>query len=178
MSQTIKGVVEKVSEQYSKAGSPKKWVKKSFLVDGKWFGAFINKDNDAVLGSVREGSTIEVEYEMKGEFFNVVKVSTLSAPAAAASPQVQESVAKLNDKDIRITYNGSLKSAIAFVEAGVRLDMIALPVKKDAKLDAFYEYVKHYTNVFVADTYAAKLTPDTDGENDAGIPDYAATGTE
>lgn len=157
MSQTVKGVVEKVNTQFSPAGSARKWSKKSVLVDGKWFGAFINKDNQAVLDAVTEGSTVSVEFEPKGEFNNVIRVELLSATKVATIPEVQKSVAALTEKDLRITYNGSLKSAIAFVEAAAKLDMLALPAKKDAKLDAFYEYVKYYTNVFTADTYAAKL---------------------
>ena len=177
MSQKVSGVVEKTNDQVSKPGSPKKWKKKSVLVDGKWFGAFLNAENTATLSAITEGSTVEVEYETKGEFFNVISITLLSDKKAAASPQVQESVSRMNDKDIRITYNGSLKSAIHFVEAAAKLDLLALPTKKDAKLDAFYEYIKHYTNIFVADTYAAKLTPITTGEQD-DKEEFDKTGTE
>lgn len=157
MSQTISGVVEKTSSQESAPGAARKWTKKSFLVDGTWYGVFVNKDNSAKLASINPGSTVKIEFEVSGKFSNAISVEVLSAAQAAASPEVAKSVDTLNEKDLRITFNGSLKSALAFVEVAMRLDMLPLPAKKDARADAFYKYVVHYTNLFVAETYAAKL---------------------
>lgn len=162
---TIEGVVEKVNTTYSGPESPRKWIKKSVLVNEVWYGGFVNKDNEAVLSQVKEGDAVKVEYETKGKYINLVGLTILSKAAAAASPAVAASASTVLDKDLRITYNGSLKSAVAFVEAAAKLDLLALPAKKDAKLDAFYEYVKYYTDVFVADTYAAKLVPQETNNN-------------
>lgn len=162
---TIEGVVEKVGTFESEPGSPRKWVKKSVLIDGAWFGAFVNKDNEAVLNKVKAGDSVRVEYENKGKFVTLLNLTILSDVEAAKSPAVAASAATISEKDVRITYNGSLKSAVAFVEAAAKLDLLALPAKKDAKLDAFYEYVKYYTDVFTADTYSAKLVPQENNNN-------------
>lgn len=166
--QTVNGVVEARSEKEipTKFG-PKQKV--SFLVNGEWYGTFSNKNNSESLSKVLANDIVKIEFTANGNFKNLdtIEVVAKNVPAEVAkikkergaevAKEVVASVQILADKDLKITYNGSLKSAIAFVDVAIRHDLVALPVKKSEKLDALYLLVKEFTNRFVADTYTAKL---------------------
>src|SRR4030065_1108457 len=177
MSDTVNGVVEAVSRKDIKTKFGMR-NKVSVLVNGEWYGAVANKENEEVMAKVKENDIVKVEYTKNGDFKNVdsVEIIAENTPQAVeeikktkgekGAKEVAESVQKLNDKDLRITYNGSLKSAIEFVDMALRNDLLAIPTKKADKLDAVYEYVKEYTNRFVTDTYTAQLKLDDNKEKE------------
>lgn len=163
MGETITGVVEKINTTFSPTGAPRKWTKKSFLVNGEWFGGFLDKNNVGSMEKVQEGNSVKLTFEVKGNFKNLLDIAVvaeapptvvavaLPAPASTSQPY------NVQEKDMRMAYNGALKSAVPFIETALRMDLISLPVKKADKLDAFYEYVKEYATKFVRDSYNVKL---------------------
>lgn len=171
MTNVIEGAVERISESKSAPGAAKKWIKKAMLVNGEWYSTFVNKDNMDELNHVQEGNAVRITFETNGQFKNLQKVVVLEGKTV--SKQVATSVQNLNEKDLRITYNGSLKSAIEFVSLANAAGALALPSKKNELADALYEYVKHYANAFTADTYAAKLNTTTE-DTAADADDSAA----
>ena len=163
---TIEGVVEKVSEQKSPAGSARKWTKKGLLIDGAWFNIFVNHDNQNLMNSITQGSAVKLETQQDGAYTNVVKVELVSPSAAKASPVIAKSVANYAEKDYRITYLASRRDALEFVTKLLPLDLLPLPSKKTDKVDAILGYVEHYADKFAAVAMAAKLKDVTKENND------------
>lgn len=171
----IEGVVEKIAEQKSPAGSGRKWTKKGMLVDGTWYNAFVNAENKSVLDEISDGTVVKIGLEQKGEYTNVTSVEILSAKQVKESPAAQKSTASLTDKDLRLQYQGSRRDAISFVEMLIPLDILPLPTKKADKADAIYEYMKYYADKFTADAFAAKLNAEKNKNNDT---DESSVGVE
>lgn len=182
MSEVVNGVVEarSIKDGIKTKFGPR--TKYSFKVNGDWYGALESKALAEKLKQVNENDIVKITYSVNGDFKNLEDVEVVaqnvpvqqSVPTKTSSKVSQEvaaSVQTLAEKELRISYNGSLKSAIAFVEAAAKLDLLALPTKKAEKLDAFYEYVVEYTNKFVRDTYLAKLNLATEEKEETTSED-------
>lgn len=167
--EVVNGVVEAISKKENVKTKFGFKTKTAFLVNGEWYGALGNKNNEEALALVKENDIVKIEYSVNGNFKNLetVEVIAENVPVEIAkvkkslpkdvAKEVEASVQKLADKDLKITYNGSLKSAIEFVDLLMRNEMLPIPTKKADKADVVYEYVKEYTNRFVRDTYNAQL---------------------
>lgn len=164
MSNTVEGVVEKVSEMKAPVGSAKVWTKKGLLVNGDWYNAFVSKENQAILGSVSQGDAVRITTEQNGKYVNVTNVERMGAAQAAASPQVVKSASVASEKDYRITYLASRRDALALVTSLLPLDVLPLPAKKADKVDAIIGYISYYADKFAATAMNAKLK-DTEEEN-------------
>jgi hypothetical protein len=154
MAETVSGIVEKVTEQNSPAGAARKWTKKAFNINGDWYSAFVTKENAVELNSVNQGDAVEVTYETKGNFRNIVGVRIVAQNTAA--PASTTNVYNPIDKDYRITYLASRRDAIEFVKAAVQLELVSLPTKKADKLDAFEDLVNEYASKFAEAAYVPR----------------------
>lgn len=158
------GVVTKVNTSYSPAGAARKWTKKSFLVNDEWYGAFVNADNKAPMDAVNEGDSVEVTYEVKGDYKNLVGIKLIAkhedeAAARSYDGPVKTSIKPYNpaDKDFRITYLASRRDAIEFVKSAHQLGMITFGKKKADEMDIFEELVHTYAMKFAMKSW--EITP-------------------
>lgn len=157
------GTVEQSSLAYSPAGSPRKWVKRSFKVNGAWYSTFVNDKNRPSLDAVNEGDSVKIDYEQKGDFRNINHVTVVSAAKQDAPAKGKEAVATYNPnvKEFRITFLASRRDAIEFVKAGLQLELLSLGTKKADKMDLFYDLVNKYAAKMAADAWhAEKITED------------------
>jgi hypothetical protein len=161
--EVISGVVEKVSEMSNPAGSPKKWTKKSFNINGEWLGNFLTKENINEFNAISEGDAVKATFETKGNYKNLMKIEVIAKNEPEnAKQEVQRPTSSLStpynvqDKDYRITYLASRRDAIDFVKTLVQLDLVGLGTKKSDKVDNFYAYVKEYASKFAEDAYVSR----------------------
>lgn len=170
MSQQTQGVVTKVNESHSAANSARKWTKKAFLINDEWYGAFVNSDNKEALSSVNEGDAVEVSYETKGDYKNLVGIKLTAkykdeAVDRSYDGPIKGSVKPYSpqEKDFRITYLASRKDAIEFVKAAHQLGMITFGKKKADEMDIFQELVNTYAMVFAMKAWeiAPEVQPET-----------------
>lgn len=154
MSQT-QGVVTKVSMTYSPAGAARKWTKRAFLVNDEWYGAFVNADNKASMEAVNEGDAVEVTYETKGDYKNLVGIKLVAKHESEVKDASNglETVYKAKvynpvEKDFRITYLASRRDAIEFVKAAYQMGAVTFGKKKADEMDIFEELVHTYAMKF------------------------------
>jgi hypothetical protein len=156
----ITGIVEKVSEQQSPEGSPRKWSKKSFLVNGEWLGTFISKENKAQLNAPQEGDAVKVTYEVKGNFKNLTAIEVVAKsndePVVGKQSYANPVPYNVQDKDYRITFLASRRDAVEFINNAISHGMISLGTKKSDQLDNFYAYVNEYAHKFAEDAYIGR----------------------
>lgn len=163
--ETISGVVEKINDASSPAGAPRKWTKKSFLVNDEWYGAFITKENVAQLTPVQEGDAVKITYETKGNYKNLLSIEVVTKQDAQPSTVKADSPApshmtpyNVHDKEYRITYLACRRDALEFVKTLVQLDLVSLGTKKADKVDVFYGLVREYAHQFTEDAYIDRQT--------------------
>lgn len=156
MTQTITGIVEKVNDQNSPAGAPRKWTKKAFNVNGEWYSNFITVENKAMVESIKEGDAVSIEFETKGSYKNWLKLEVIAKNEPTKASAVVPVPYNVHDKDYRITYLAARRDAIEFVKAAIQLDMVSLGSKKNEKVDIFYELVKEYAVKFAEDAYVPR----------------------
>lgn len=123
--------------------------------DGQFYGGF--KNTDKTITSVKQGDSVSFEFETKGRFNNI-KPGTIEKGAPSATPQSsQQGEAKsagptqstFNDtRQLSIHYQSSRNAAIAFIEAAIAADALALPAKKGDKFDALLALTKEVTDRF------------------------------
>lgn len=118
--------------------------------DGQFYGGF--KNADKTLTSVNQGDSVTFEFETNGKFNNIKpgsiqKGAASAAPAKAKGGAPQQS--NFNDtRQLSIHYQSSRNAAIAFVEAAIKADALALPAKKGDKFDALLALTKEVTDRF------------------------------
>jgi hypothetical protein len=170
MSETITGVVEKINEMQSPSGAPRKWTKKSFSINGEWFGNFLTKENITEFNAVNEGDAVKATFETKGQYKNLTKIEVIGRDKGTGANVVQvlpmapqpasttttTTPYNVQDKDYRITYLAARRDAIEFVKSLVQLDILPLGTKKSDKADNFYAYVKEYAAKFAEDAYVSR----------------------
>lgn len=147
MSNTVTGTVEIISEKPRGTGIAY-GIKMS---DGVWYG------HGFVRPKFQKGDNVTFEYEMKGQYANIVVRSvqvanaasqpqqaaqpTQSAPAAPAAP---------NATQISIQYQSSRKDALEFVKLAMQADALPLPTKKSDRMDALQALVEDTTGRYYA----------------------------
>lgn len=164
MSNQTQGVITKVSVTQSPAGAARKWTKKSFLVNDEWYGGFVNADNKASLDAVGEGDAVEISYETKGDYKNLVGIKLIAkhesentnksykelVTSSGGLVQGSSNMKPYNpaDKDFRITYLASRRDAIEFVKAAYQMGTITFGKKKADEMDIFEDLVHTYAMKF------------------------------
>lgn len=162
----IVGVVEKVNDQ---SGPNNKWQKRSFKVNGTWYGAFLNKENTMSFNAVREGDTVKLGYSQNGKFYNAEEVHVTGAqPVSVAAALPGASV--IPDKDLRITYLSCRNSALEFLTLAQAAGALKLSGKKD--LDQLEAMLIEYTEQFMKAVLS--ISPDQFVE-DANADEAVAT---
>lgn len=169
------GVVERAKKDAGIAEKgPNKgetYVKQSFKVNGSWFNCFQNDKNAAMLAAISEGDQVRIITKQNGQYENLVQIDKIptpnaapvAAPAATTAPvkavtvtkvdSVNDAVAKLGDKDFRITYLACRRDALEMVHAMATLGMLELGKTKAQQADAFYSYVKRYALALAHDSW-------------------------
>ena len=147
MTEVVKGVVEKIYDD-----TTPKYTKRTFVVDGKRYGGFVNKENREALMAVKEGDSVSIEFTRNGNFQNYTSVTVLSSaptPPSPASPGMS-----YPDKQLHITYLACRRDAIAALDLLQRAGKLdkALPKGIDS-LDALIDGV---TSTFITKSLAVR----------------------
>ena len=144
----------------------------------QWYGFGMNKPKFDV------GDTISFEYSVNGAFKNAeaktVEIvaeaqETETAPAATKSSGGQisrdeywsnkEKLDVLTQREIR--WAGSRNAAIEFVKLAVSLDALPFSKTKGDKEEILVQYLTNYTNMFYAETTAARDKTDAQALSEA-----------
>jgi hypothetical protein len=140
---TFEGQAEKV---FNKNG---RWA---ILSDGNWYGFNrkqpVNGNGDAVT----DGDFVKFEYEMNGQYRNVVDGTLKSKPGEAPPKQKrgggggdyqlkqkywEDKEARDIDTQKRIGMAGALNTAITLINGGIELGFLTLPGGKKANFEAY-----------------------------------------
>lgn len=124
---TVEGVVEAVSKRTGKSSKGGNWVAKSFMVDGEWFGGYVDAENKAAVSKASEGDTIKmiVEKNAKGYWNYADKFKILAEGVKVATGDGTDASLKAFVRE----YGSSLGKASGIVAALVGAGKVNGPAK-------------------------------------------------
>jgi hypothetical protein len=77
----IVGAVEAVSEKNGTTGAGKPWTKWGVKIGAEWYGTFSQTAADVANDAKRTGATVRVQWELKGQYKNIVTLEPVAAGA-------------------------------------------------------------------------------------------------
>jgi uncharacterized protein YkvS len=151
MSETVKGVVEKINKNGEYYG---------VLIGEDWFGA----------GKYRpkfdEGDEVSFDFTMNGKYKNMdYKTVTVLGKGSGGGTQSSSgggtkaaSTTNWDLKDKRITYLASRKDAIEITRLCADKDAFVLPAKKSDRMDVILEFIDELTGTMYEKIYGEPFT--------------------
>ena len=138
------GIISGTKFENSPPGATRKWVRFSCQIEGEYYSIFIDMKNRATFESVKDGDEVSINYEVKGNYKNIIDLVVSKKQAVAASV----ANAPIEMKERRITWAAAAKLAIPFVEFCIAQGYLPLPTKKQDQADAFFSHVVEYAGRF------------------------------
>jgi len=105
----IKGIIESKSEKTGETNG-KPWKRYALRIGGKTFSSF-----DIFLDKINEGDSVEIDYEIEGNFNNIRDIKLLDEITTADKVAVPQSVWEAKDR--RIAREACLKAAAELLKA-------------------------------------------------------------
>ncbi len=170
----VNGTIENIKPIVEGAGARGPWRKKSFMLNGEWYGGFLNGAEDAAAENAGIGDVVEFEMTVskdgKWKNFSSLKVVSnagVAAPSPAASAAIVASGnvaapalagAKATDNyQPRMNYIGAQTRAVALLAVAQKegIELVSDKVKKADKLDFLRGLTTELTLQLAADSWNA-----------------------
>lgn len=127
---TVTGVVESISINAGKSPKGKAWTKYGFKVDGEWYSGFRSAENAAQLDAVNEGSTVQIEFTINGQWKNLDSITVTSESVAPVAAPGSSVAVTGRDNQYVYTARWAIATAADLVKTGMEQGHLKYTSKK------------------------------------------------
>ncbi len=163
----VQGNIENIKPIVTGNGARGEWKKRSFQLNGEWYGGFLNKDNAPVVESLSIGDSVKFEMTTSpdGKFKNfkdIELVATSPSVSNSAAPAAGVAAAPAADNyQMRMNFIGAQTRALKFVELLMNAEdkdgkkAVKLKGKAEDMQAELDKLVAHYTDKFALEAWNA-----------------------